>query len=610
MRTALDSARPAPPPPTDDEGPERGSGGLQDRRSLVGELQRSHLAVVVALCAMLLLALASSGYLILVSQPRLAAQIELSRQSRLAHEGMLDQETALRGWLPTRNERFLEPYAAGRQASNDAADQLVELSSVTPAVTDEILAMLLERQAWEVWAGKARQMQRNELGRTNEGLTDFLLRGKGLFDSYRSAYEVSTGLIIAERDRALAAQKVALIAVLVSYLVVLGAAAAIALRRRRRLESSVLQPIRQVLSTIDSLRSGDLSARSTRTGLVELDAVGAALDAFATDLDQAEQLATTREHRLEQLAERLETVIRVARETSGSLSIRYVSETVTSAAAELLGVPTTLWIRGDDGAFRAARRSQDPHGNVPPADIAARPLVAAVAADARASADGEASALPMVLAGTVVGVLEAAAPTIDADTEHVLDALLSTGAAALESAHLHSAAREQAEIDALTGLPNRRRLATDLDVEWERCRRYDRPLSFAMVDLDHFKRLNDEYGHLVGDTVLRAVGVAITDALRSTDTAYRYGGEEMAVLLRETSLEEAALVAERLRAAIAAVTLPDSRVTVTASVGVAERAEQMSHYSEVIAQADMALYEAKRSGRDRVAEAPNVPQLL
>jgi len=488
---------------------------LPDRRSLIGELQRSHRAMVVALCVMLLLALVSSGYLILVSQPRLAAQIELGRQSRLAHEGMLDQETALRGWLPTGDERFLEPYAVGRQTSDDAADELVEMSSVTPEITDDILAMLLERQAWEVWAAQARRMQVTEVDRTSRELTNFLLEGKGLFDSYRSAYEVSTGLIIAERDRALAAQKVALIAVLVAYLVFLGTAAAIAIRRRRRLDSSVLQPVRQVLSTIDSLRSGDLSARSARTGLVELDAVGAALDAFAADLHQAEQLATTRENRLEQLAERLETVIRVARETSGSLSIRYVSETVASAAAELLGVPTTLWIRGEDGAFRAARRSQDPHGTVPSADIAARPLVAAVAADARASGDGEVSALPMVLAGTVVGVLEAAAPDIDEDTEHVLDALLSTGAAALESAHLHSSAREQAEVDALTGLPNRRRLATDLDVEWERCRRYGRPLSFAMVDLDHFKRLNDEFGHLVGDTVLRAVGVAVTDALRS-----------------------------------------------------------------------------------------------
>src|SRR5699024_6820877 len=118
-------------------------------------------------------------------------------------------------------------------------------------------------------------------------------------------------------------------------------------------------------------------------------------------------------------------------------------------------------------------------------------------------------AYPLVLAGMVTAVLEAHTTSVDEDTEQVPAALLSTAAASLESAHLHSAARELADMDGLTSLPNRRRFEVDVDTEWDRARRYGRPLSLVMMDLDHFKRLNDEHGHLLGDQVLRDVAGAI-----------------------------------------------------------------------------------------------------
>jgi diguanylate cyclase (GGDEF)-like protein len=122
-----------------------------------------------------------------------------------------------------------------------------------------------------------------------------------------------------------------------------------------------------------------------------------------------------------------------------------------------------------------------------------------------------------------------------------------------------------------------------------------------MMDLDHFKQLNDDHGHLIGDQVLRQVATAITGALRTSDTAYRYGGEEIVVLMRETGLEDAVAAADRLRAAVAAVTISENtRIHVTTSAGVAVRRATMSHYTELVAQADSALYEAKHRGRDRV----------
>jgi diguanylate cyclase (GGDEF)-like protein len=200
----------------------------------------------------------------------------------------------------------------------------------------------------------------------------------------------------------------------------------------------------------------------------------------------------------------------------------------------------------------------------------------------------------------VVGVLHAAISDVDPDTEHALDALLSTAAAALESARLHSLAETNASIDALTQLPNRRRMEADLEREWDRSRRHGRPLSFIMVDLDHFKRLNDEHGHPVGDTVLRAAAAAARGSLRETGTAYRYGGEELAIVLRDTSLGDATAIAERVRAAIAAVTVRRTAARVTASLGLAERTSDMRFHVELVAAADAALYTAKQMGRNRV----------
>ena len=577
----------------------------QADRGLVRELQSSGRATVLTLCAMLVLSLLSSAYLILVSQPRAAELTQLSQHSRQAFAAMLSQETGLRGWLATSDEVFFDPVVDGIRTQEVEQAFLLE-QSPTPEITQTVVDTVVAAQAWREWGQRAASMHVREGDRTSGRLTEFLLVGKDLFDQYRVEQDESTTYITAERDQAISDQRNALIAVLVTTLALLAFAGTLALRRGRRLRRTVARPMRQLLATIGALGSGDLSARSARTGVSELDAVGDALGDLATDLQHAGDDAVAREARLTLLAARFETVVRVARETSASLSARYVSETVTSAASDLLGTRTTLWVRGDEGAFLAARRSDDPHGVVPPSALGAPAVVANAAADARPAADGQVRAYPLLLAGMVVGVLEATAPQYDQDVEHVLDALLSTAAAALEAARLHSSVRELAHVDALTRLPNRRRLESDIETEWERSSRYQRPLSFVMLDLDHFKQLNDQYGHLVGDTVLHETAVAIAAVLRSSDTAYRYGGEEFAVLLRETGTDQARAVAERLRVAIAGVALPETAARVTASLGVASASDAMVEHLELIADADAALYEAKRSGRDRVVVASAV----
>ena len=578
---------------------------------LVDELQRSQRFTLWVLAALLVLSLVTSGYLILVSQPRISTYVDLARYSREAHDGMLDQETGLRGWLATGSPLFLQPYRSGKRHTEQAVDQMLKAVRGDAELAQPVVAMLLARQRWQEWATKAAQSRFTPQERVNGALLHFLLAGKKLFDAYRRTQDRSSGAIRGRRAEAIAFQNRALFAVLLSYLILLGGTATLTIRRRQRLQRTVLAPISGLHETVSQLRAGDLSARPAPSSVEELDEVGEALGGLAADLSQAGVEAIARERRLAKLAYRFETVVRVGREIAGSLSVRYVSSTVTAAAADLLNAPTVLWLRGDDQTFEVAARSEDEHGEALARGFRAPGIVSRAAAEAQLVIGDGARAYPLVLAGMVTAVLEVHTASVDPDTEQVLHALLSTAAASLESAHLHSTARELADLDGLTRLPNRRRFEVDVDTEWDRCRRYGRPLSLVMMDLDHFKRLNDEHGHLLGDEVLRAVARSLTSVLRSTDTAYRYGGEELVVIVRETGLEDATAAAERLRAAVGAVRLPDSpQVRVTASAGVATRQSGMSHYTELVAEADQALYDAKRGGRDRVVAARGPAETL
>jgi diguanylate cyclase (GGDEF)-like protein/PAS domain S-box-containing protein len=164
--------------------------------------------------------------------------------------------------------------------------------------------------------------------------------------------------------------------------------------------------------------------------------------------------------------------------------------------------------------------------------------------------------------------------------------------------------RLRATVDGLTGIANRNHFIDTGDLEMHRARRYARPLSVVLIDLDHFKQINDTYGHAVGDAVIKSVVRACLGSLRTIDRMGRLGGEEFAALLPETNREGAAIVAERLRAAIAAAAIDiEGRepLTTTASIGVASLADtDATRIEGLIARADRALYAAKRAGRNRV----------
>ncbi len=212
--------------------------------------------------------------------------------------------------------------------------------------------------------------------------------------------------------------------------------------------------------------------------------------------------------------------------------------------------------------------------------------------------------VPVMLHGACEGVLAVQSRQPAAFTEadeRLLGSLALQVGAALANAHLY----EMAMVDGLTGLFVRRYFDARLDEELERARRYRTPFAVAMLDLDDFKRLNDDHGHLAGDSVLREIARVVRTEIRGVDTAARYGGEEVALILPGTELVAALAHAERVRRAIAErrVACGDDglELSITASVGIAAFPDSGAITAEdLLRRADRALYRAKRAGKNRV----------
>jgi diguanylate cyclase (GGDEF)-like protein len=196
----------------------------------------------------------------------------------------------------------------------------------------------------------------------------------------------------------------------------------------------------------------------------------------------------------------------------------------------------------------------------------------------------------------------------DADEIQLLSTFTSQAAISIENARLFEETRQLAITDELTGLSNHRHFYHQLAREVRRAQRYKRPLTLLMLDLDHFKGFNDQFGHLAGDQALRETAEVLRRNARDVDILARYGGEEFAIILPETDLKNAAFHAERIRAAVAghAYRGKDSSPhgDLTVSIGVATLNPGIRKIEELVHDADQALYRAKSDGRDRLELAP------
>ncbi len=345
-------------------------------------------------------------------------------------------------------------------------------------------------------------------------------------------------------------------------------------------------------------------------------------------LEQRRQASTLAQKR----AQELEVLFHITRDLTASLDLQKVLRTVVDRALAITGADgVTVFERNDETGelsnYRVTAAVSERLGNMPPP----RPegLTVAVAQGGEAAfindilkntlysknayADLRAIAsVPLIFEERVVGVMNvlyARPHDFDDEEMRLLKALADTAALAVHNAAMHERITRLAVTDELTGLANRRRFMELMRGEVQRARRFGRPLTLLMIDLDRLKQINDGLGHAAGDAMLRGVADGIRASLRATDWAARLGGDEFAALLPETSREDALMVAERIRANVEkfSATLNGAIVHSTVSIGLVSRAAgEVTDLPSFIHLADEALYQAKASGRNAVTaiEAP------
>ena len=366
-------------------------------------------------------------------------------------------------------------------------------------------------------------------------------------------------------------------------------------------------PLARLTGVARRLGGGDLTARTGLRGTDEVGTLAAAFDAMADELQATvEELRASQEcvaHTFERFGEALgathdldallRTVVAAARRGSDA-----------ALGAAYLGDATSLDLRAAAGPDGGA--VDDPLVLAGLADLAED----AVRRGGQVVTDlldvaGPALAVTLVREERVIGALAVArqagsAPFEEAARDAVTALAAHTGTA-VANVRLHEETSRQSITDPLTGAGNFRHLTATLAREVERASRFTRPLSLLMLDLDHFKQVNDTQGHAFGDAVLREFARRLSGCLREVDVVARYGGEEFVVVLPETAAEGACAVAARVVDAVRREPFRASGTsrTVTVSVGVAAYPDHGRTSSEVMRAADAALYEAKHGGRDR-----------
>jgi diguanylate cyclase (GGDEF)-like protein len=600
-----------------------------DSDSVVDRLGHAFRFISVAMGLLIIVIAALLIYVVGSLRPDDVRYAEGDRAVQQAHQAMTDQETGLRAYLILHDSVFLQPYQQGVDALAAANDTVTRRVGSVSAAAPLVLEMRVTQQAWiSQWAIV---VVNNQSPTNPDDLRAFLVQGKNLFDQYRVSEQRLDSLLDGRRESVQTREGQVLALGLGTILLVALGLVAVMERQRRSLRKMLVAPVDDIVAATERIAGGDLGARVDTTGPTEFRRIAASVNTMGEALVRAREEAASRSDLVEQQAEQLRRILTMAREIAGTLSIPYVLRSIASSALQISGFDRVIvWMSDVDNpqtmsAVVDTAVEDDPDRELRHAEIGIGLVGHAVKYGRTAAEVGEDEpsvevhperplrniAVPLIVGARVTGAVEFSGvePTIlSAGTLEVLETLAIHAAAAIEAARLHVRTEEMGNTDALTSLANRRSFDADLAAECERSARYERPLALIMFDVDHFKEFNDAFGHQRGDEVLQELADTVLHQLRGTDTAYRYGGEEFAVLARETTGPDAAVLAQRLRIHIQDhFAAHGSLSSVTASFGIALVPPEEAMPTRMVAVADAALYDAKAAGRNCVRSGPSTP---
>jgi len=402
------------------------------------------------------------------------------------------------------------------------------------------------------------------------------------------------------------------------------------------------RPLRRLTGIMRRAEEGDLLVRAEARGTDEISRLGSAFNQMLArlthmkveEIDTHRDLVITKEklalkEKLEERISELALLFDIAHSLNSTLELTELLERITRLMVERMRVPhfsimllnpegllevKSAWPqhRGSEGLTFAmgegacGRAAQTLRAVYLP-DVSDHSSIFARRNLVGGTDHGALLAVPMVHMDTLLGVMNFHRPEVASfspEELELLTAVADQAATAVKNARLHAETVKLSMTDPLTGAPNRRHLFSRMELELARAERYNTPLSILMVDVDHFKKLNDAEGHRTGDEVLRKVCDVLRARVRKVDTLARYGGEEFMALLPQTSKADAIEVGEKLRravldaAALASPSQPTGHITI--SIGVACYPVDAMDQDTLVDCADSALYGSKRGGRNKV----------
>jgi diguanylate cyclase (GGDEF)-like protein len=495
-----------------------------------------------------------------VSETQRATAERIFNESQAADRmltAMLDQETGLRGFTITRERPFLQPFVDGSREFSLAAEDAGSLAddATRPAIDR------MERTANRWRTSAEQEVARVGLGPAARFDRVGTLHRKGLFDDFRRQSDSLAARLADERRQKLAQAGLISVVVIVLLALLFGGAGFVLLERQVRRSRA--------------RRSAEREYRRTQSEFIET---------MQIMRDEGEAHALVKQH-LERSIEGSGALVLTRNNSDNRLNAATTVTDDSAIAAKLVDAEPESCL-----AVRLGRAYRQHPGDAP-----------LLTCDLCGASADEIVCTPSLVGGEVIGsvLLRSERALEPGDCQRVAESV-SQAAPVLANLRNLAIAENRAATDALTGLPNSRSCRDNLKRMVAHAGRTVAPMSAVMFDLDHFKQINDRFGHGAGDDVLAAVGEALRATLRDSDFGGRYGGEEFLMLLPGTDQSGAQQVADKLRTAIEGLEFQQPELSVTASFGIAIYPLDALDADSLVRMADRALYAAKARGRNRI----------